>query len=162
MTHPQLPLSDIRLARPKDLDELLLLEAIFPLTDRVTRRNLSRQLKSPSVACLTFDQGGIQGAAVLLFRKTSQVARLYSLSVAENASGKGVGGTLIEACKQEALARHCNRIRLEVRASNSRAISLYKRADFHVIGRLVAYYGDGEDALRMEVSLTDGNDTSHD
>lgn len=159
MTDNSLPLLDIRLARPTDLDDLLLLEAIFPLTDRVTRRNLSRQLRSPSVTCLVCDQGGILGAAVLLFRKSSRIARLYSLSVAPNAGGKGIGRTLVEACKQEAAARQCNRIRLEVRASNLRAITLYERSDFRVIGREIAYYGDGEDALRMEVSLTDGNDT---
>ena len=159
MTDSSLSLTQIRRARPSDLDELLMLETIFPLTDRASRRNLARQIESPSIACLVVDQGGILGSVVVLFRKHSRIARIYSLSVASEATGKGLGRTLIEAAFAESRARKCDRIRLEVRASNSRAISLYERSGFRVIGRTIAYYGDGEDALRMEVTLSHGNDT---
>lgn len=44
---------------------------------------------------------------------------------------------------------------LEVRASNSPAITLYERFGFSICGRRDAYYHDGEDALIMMISCED-------
>ena len=151
----------IRPARPDDLDAIEALEASFPEDDRVSRANLRRQLASPSVTCLVSEGQSIEGAAVLLFRRGAETARLYSISVSPNAFGKGIGRALIDACKRIARERGCQRMRLEVRASNQRAISLYERSGFCVIGKKPAYYDDGEDALQMEHSLCHGSPEFH-
>lgn len=85
-----------------------------------------------------------------LFRSNSTVARIYSLGVAPALRGKGVGRLLMGAAEKGALRRGCTRMRLEVRASNASAISLYERAGFCVIAKKKKYYPDGEDALHME------------
>jgi len=38
---------------------------------------------------------------------------------------------------------------LEVRVSNTPAISLYEKLGFRVVGRIPRYYSDGEDAYIM-------------
>ena len=70
------------------------------------------------------------------------------------AMGTGIGRALIHAVIDAASERDCDRVRLEVRASNESAIALYSRAGFVPFDRKVAYYEDGEDAVRMERILT--------
>ena len=46
------------------------------------------------------------------------------------------------------------RMRLSVRKSNERAISLYERRGYVQVGQWPRYYRGGEDALIMEKALT--------
>ena len=149
-----MPNGRVRTARPEDLSPILELEASFPEADRLSRRNLSRLLKSESALCLVSEaQNSLLGAAILLFRKGQTWARLYSISVSDKARHQGVGKALLDAAVTASGERDCNSLRLEVRVSNISAISLYERAGFGVIGQKSTYYDDGEDALHMELSL---------
>ena len=139
---------DIRRATSEDVAQILALESNFEENDRLSRDSL------PSADCLVADSGRVTGAAILLYRKGVQTARLYSISVSVDAGGQGIGRALIAAAKQVACDRDCLRLRLEVRKSNARAISLYERTGFKVIGRKDHYYDDGEDALIMQLDLT--------
>jgi ribosomal-protein-alanine N-acetyltransferase len=47
-----------------------------------------------------------------------------------------------------------NVVRLEVRVSNTVAISLYRSLGYREEGVIRGYYRDGEDALRMSVRLS--------
>jgi ribosomal protein S18 acetylase RimI-like enzyme len=49
--------------------------------------------------------------------------------------------------------RDCQIAYLEVRSSNSAAISLYHRYGFHKLYLRPAYYSDGEDAIVMKKDL---------
>ena len=151
----------IRRAGPQDLNALLRLEESFPESDRVTRRNLLRQLRSPSVDVLLFEDREVLGGLVLLFRKGLRIARIYSISVLPTATGRGIGQALLQASIPAARARNCDRLRLEVRASNARAISLYERSGFCVIGEKPSYYDDGETALILELSLCQRQSSTH-
>ena len=149
-----MPNGQVRTARPEDLHPILELEASFPEGDRLTRRNRARLLKSESAECIVCEtENGLLGAAILLFRKEQTRARLYSISVSEKARHQGVGRALLDASVTVAKKRDCTGLRLEVRHSNTAAISLYERAGFGVIGEKSSYYDDGEDALQMELSL---------
>ncbi len=144
----------IRPAGGADIEALLKLEAGFPEPDRFDRRTWRRLLAGRSIIIVREETDeGLCGSAVLLFRRNSQVARLYSITVAEQARGRGIGRALLEACESAAKARGCRFIRLEVRQSNSSAIRLYQTGGYRVIGALESYYPDGEAALRMEKSL---------
>ncbi|MAI89008.1 MAG: hypothetical protein CBB65_00820 [Hyphomonadaceae bacterium TMED5] len=145
---------DIRRATSEDVAQILALESNFEENDRLSRDSLRRLLRVPSADCLVADSGRVTGAAILLYRKGVQTARLYSISVSVDAGGQGIGRALIAAAKQVACDRDCLRLRLEVRKSNARAISLYERTGFKVIGRKDHYYDDGEDALIMQLDLT--------
>ena len=146
----------VRSADSADLAPIDSIEAESFSIDRFPRRNLSRLLKSPQAAFFLAEKDGRAiGYLLLLFRKGAKAARLYSLATAPGARGQGVGSSLVHAGARCAIERGCERLRLEVRASNSAAIDLYTRAGFQTVDRLPAYYEDGEAALRMELRLAE-------
>lgn len=95
----------------------------------------------------------ILGYALVLFRKNSCRARLYSLAVAGEAQGRGVGRALIRAAEEHVRARGCGRIGLEVRTDNHRAQVLYESQGFVRRGIRSDFYEDGCDAVLMEKPL---------
>lgn len=149
----------IRPATPADLDMLTALEArAFAPDDRFARRNLRRMLTSKSASLVVAElDGQPAGSAILLFRKGARMARLYSIATDPAFSGRGVGKALIAACEAEARRRQCDRLRLEVRTGNQRAVELYRRSGFSLRGAKKAYYADGEDALVFERTLNGAN-----
>jgi hypothetical protein len=81
------------------------------------------------------------------------LARLYSIAVAPEMSGRGVASMLLEAAEEAALGRGCRAIRLEVHVTNHVAIARYGKSGYRQFGRLRKYYEDGGDALRFEKRL---------
>lgn len=153
MTRP-MPLL-VRSATPADLDTLTAIEAAaFAPDDRFARRNLRRMLASRSAwVAIAEAKGAPAGSAILLLRKGARTARLYTLASDPAFSGQGVGKALIAACVAETVRRGCDCLRLEVRASNARAIALYQRSGFSLLKEKKAYYADGESALILERDL---------
>lgn len=143
----------VRAARESDLDALLELEARIFTTDRLSRRGLRRLMKSPSAALLVADRGGAVGYALILFRSTSVIGRLYSILVDPRAAGRGIGRALLAAAEKAARARNAAAMRLEVNERNRRAIRLYEKAGYRRFGRYETYYEDGAPALRYEKPL---------
>lgn len=144
----------IRAANLADIPALTALEASFPEEDRFNARTWKRLLAGHA-ATLVIDteKDCLVAAAVTLYRRGSQIARLYSISVAPEARGRGLAQALLAACEAEAAARGARAMRLEVRRSNSSAARLYERAGYRVIATLESYYPDGEAAHRMEKHL---------
>jgi len=102
MSKPELAKSShavhIRRSRPADLDALWDLENQVFETDRMSRRSLQRILASPSAVALVAEAAGATvGAAIVLFRANSRLARLYSLAVAPNHTGRGIAMRKITA-----------------------------------------------------------------
>jgi [ribosomal protein S18]-alanine N-acetyltransferase len=83
----------------------------------------------------------------------ADVADLHRIAVAPDRRRRGVGRALVEALLAEARARRCDRMLLEVEASNAAALALYGRLGFVQIARRVAYDGPGRDALVLEARL---------
>ena len=114
-------------------------------------------LASPSAHVLVRKPNEVlEGACVVLRRKGSSVARLYSIAVAPAARGAGVAAELLTAAIQDAREAGCAVLRLESRASNATAHRLFLRHGFMELGRKFAYYGDGEAALCFQKDLFDG------
>lgn len=65
---------------------------------------------------------------------------LLTITVAPEAEGRGYGRTLLEALLCDARQRGAERIYLEVRQSNRRAIRLYESAGFTMAGMRKNYY----------------------
>lgn len=140
----------VRTAEPGDLDRLVELEQRCFTGDQISRRSFRRLLTRDSALTLIADQGYL----MLLFRAGSKVARIYSVAVAPEARGRGLGRELIRAGERWAQARACESIQLEVRVDNEAAIGLYESLGYHVFGRIAGYYEeDGADALRLRKSL---------
>lgn len=144
----------LRPARTADIGALVALEEGFPEQDRFSRRAWRRLLDGNTAVIVADAEGAVTGAAVILYRQGSRIARLYSISVAEAVRGSGQSGRLLTESEDISRQRGCTRMRLEVRESNERAKRLYLRHGYRVMARAERYYPDGEAALKMEKPLT--------
>jgi GNAT superfamily N-acetyltransferase len=79
----------------------------------------------------------------------SRVGRLYSIATHPIAQGRGVGRALLQTCEAEAALRGCRGVSLEVRVSNTPAITFYERHGYRVVEALPGFYEDGANAIRM-------------
>lgn len=86
----------------------------------------------------------------------AEECHILNLCVARAHQRKGYGRMLLEHALHEAKKRDIGIAYLEVRRSNTRAIALYTRYQFRMIGERRDYYqtvGGSEDALVFAVSL---------
>jgi len=144
----------IRSANRQDLPDLERIEAASFDGDRLSARSFRRLLGSPSCDILIAQLGKVTvGYAMVFYRVTTDIARLYSIATTAEARGKGVGRALAEATLAAATRRGKARFRLEVREDNKGAIALYQKLGFSHIGRREDYYEDGAPALRFEKPL---------
>ncbi|MBB3997657.1 GNAT family N-acetyltransferase/peptidase C39 family protein [Aureimonas pseudogalii] len=153
--HGARPSATLRPATLHDLDALAALECAAFDADRISRRSFRNLLQSRSALVIAAmnDVGGLAGYAAILFRAGTALARLYSIAVAGEAAGRGVGAALLARAEHEAFERDRIGLRLEVREDNSRAIALYRRAGYRPIGRYLDYYADHTSAIRFEKTL---------
>src|SRR5687767_4885862 len=146
----------VREARHADVDGLAALEAKAFSTDRLTRARLSALVKSASACLLVAHRGAtLVGYALLLTRRNSRAARLYSLAVDPEMAGHGIGSTLLAASEAAARRRGVERLLLEVRVENRAAIRLYEQRGYKLRGRREDYYEDGAPALCYARELRD-------
>jgi ribosomal-protein-alanine N-acetyltransferase len=88
-------------------------------------------------------------------RWEGEIAHISTLAVREDWRGLGLGDLLLLAVMEEALNHDAQAVRLEVRASNIVAQSLYRKYGFEIKARLSRYYRNGEDAYLMHVASLD-------
>jgi ribosomal-protein-alanine N-acetyltransferase len=77
--------------------------------------------------------------------------QIQNLATLPSMRRRGIAVRLLEHVIARSKAAGLNSIWLEVRISNTAAISLYKRFGFSAGGKRSAYYPDGEDALVMKL-----------
>jgi ribosomal-protein-alanine N-acetyltransferase len=83
-------------------------------------------------------------------------AHLLNITVAADAQGRGLGRWLLDHMVDHARVGGALAVLLEVRPSNERALRLYERYGFDVIGCRRGYYpaqGGREDAIVMRIAL---------
>lgn len=146
----------LRLPQPADLPSLLELEQRAFVTDRLSRKRFLHWFRaSQATFLLTVDPADqVAGYALILYRRNSQKARLYSIAVSEPYRGHGLAQRLLIAAERAARQRGCSVLYLEVRPDNRAAITLYQRQGYSLIGTRQGFYEDGTDALRFEKSLS--------
>jgi ribosomal protein S18 acetylase RimI-like enzyme len=144
----------LRPGRVSDLDALLALERRAFTADRLSRRSLRHFLASPRASLLVAETAGkLAGCALVLYRRRSKLARLYSIAIAPEFRRRGLARSLLGAAEEQAMQRGGRAMRIEVREDNARAISLYQRSGYRPFDRHRGYYDDGCDALRFEKTL---------
>jgi ribosomal protein S18 acetylase RimI-like enzyme len=144
----------IRRALPADLDALVALERAAFTTDHLSQRQYRHHLRSDSAVVLAAVDGpALLGKSVVFFRRGSDIARLYSIAVADAARGSGLGEALLAAAERSAHGHGARRMRLEVRQDNTAAIRLYERMGYRRFGAYAQFYEDGADAWRYEKEL---------
>ncbi|MFD2057785.1 peptidase C39 family protein [Mesorhizobium calcicola] len=146
--------AEIRTARASDVDDLAAIEKAVFQSDRISRRSFRLFIERETAETLVAEiDGRMAGYAIVLFRKGSGVARLYSIATGPFFGGLGVGRQLLGSAEDAAFEHGRMMLRLEVREDNSRAIRIYEQAGYRKIGRESGYYEDGETALRYEKTL---------
>ena len=78
---------------------------------------------------------------------------LISLAVDKNYRGSKVGSTLLTSALSIYIQTGINRILLEVRTHNTRAIKFYESFGFIIDRKEFNYYNDGSDAYIMYLNL---------
>ncbi len=141
----------LRAAVKTDLDALVALEERLFDADRISRRSFRRFITMPRDRLLVaLVDDTLVGYCLVFMHAATRLARIYSIGVAPEARGQGIGEALI--LEAEAAAQSAGRIvmRLEVRADNDGAIALYRRLGYRQFGTYRDYYADHGDALRFE------------
>ena len=152
---------EIRKMTEKDLDEVLEIEKVsFP--SPWSRGLFERELSTPfSRSFVATRQGNPAVVAYLCFWLVDTEGHLLNLAVHPRHRGQKIGGGIlgfgIDYCRREGVRL----VTLEVRRSNSRALSLYRKFHFQPRGVRRRYYTDtGEDAIVMGLDLEGSGNSS--
>ena len=147
--------ASLRPMREADLDAVMLVEERaypYPWTRGIFRDCL----RAGYPMWLLEQQGVIVGYGVLSI--AAGEAHVLNLCTSPGHEGQGLGARMLQALLKIARGHGAQRVFLEVRPSNPRAIALYQRSGFNEIGRRPRYYParDGrEDAIVMAMELLD-------
>lgn len=141
----------IRRAVPADLEELLRLEQASFETDRLSRRSFRRWLNHDDCVFLVSEQtAGLAGYILVIRRRGTRLARIYSLAVDPLYRGQGLASALVRQAERQARENGALYMRLEVAAGNKTAIAMYRSSGYESFGLYRDYYEDHGDAVRME------------
>lgn len=141
----------IRRAVAADLDRLVAIENSAFAVDRLTRRSLANFIRSARACLLVAERdGGVVGYGLILLRRGTSLARLYSLAVDPTRRRLGIGRYLLAELEQFAVQREYTFMRLEVSPDNVVAVGLLRSAGYRSFGLIHDYYEDHGDALRLE------------
>lgn len=144
----------IRPATPADVNALKRLEDACFTTDRLTRRQLRHLiLHAHATVLVGLLASEAVAAIVVLYRKGSDIARIYSLAVDARMRRQGLGKSLLGAAEHVAALGGRRRMRLEVEDDNQAAIHLYESCGYQSIARLPGYYENGAIARRLEKNV---------
>jgi ribosomal-protein-alanine N-acetyltransferase len=77
----------------------------------------------------------------------ADLAELQRLAVTASHRRRGVAAQLLARVEDVAVARHADRILLEVRDDNTGALAFYARRGFSELDRRARYYADGTSAI---------------
>ena len=145
----------IRSAVLEDLEPLLALENQAFRSDRVSRRQfrylLTRAQARTLVACDS--TGAIVGYVMILFRRRSQRARIYSIAVDSACRHAGWGRQLVAAAERLASALGCTEMRLEVRVDNAPSQALFTALGYHFFAVREDFYEDHAAAMLLSKCL---------
>lgn len=143
----------LRKATLADAAAILEFEKLFP-SDRMSARSVRSFLRSASAQVwVVQERDRLLGCLILLTRKSSGIARIYSAVVSPSARGHGLGARLVNAAQRWALGHGCRCISLEVRQDNTPARAMYTKLGYQEHAQLRAYYDDGAPGLRLRKRL---------
>ncbi len=144
----------VRAASAADIDWLVDIENRSFDSDRLSRRSFRAFMASDSAMLRIAERDAARvGYSLVLFRRGTALARLYSIAIDPVLAGRGLATNLLGQVEAECARAGKVLMRLEVATDNVAAQRLYARAGYLAIRTMRGYYEDGGDALRMEKSL---------
>lgn len=151
----------IRRMTGNDIDSVLALEEAIPEAPHWKRADYESSTKLDEngtplrAGFIAQDQYRLLGFSI--GKLVAGVCELESIAVDQEARGKGIGRALLDVLVSWAHDHGANRIELEVRASNRRAIKLYERVGIRQEGQRTCYYqSPEEDAVLMGAAISSG------
>ena len=138
----------------RDLDAVAALEASiqeFPWS----RGNFADSLQAGHSAWVCRIGGDLIGFSVIM--RVLDEAHLLNFGVCQRYQGQGYGARLLRHVLEGAKLHGANKLFLEVRPSNERAVALYRHFGFNQIGERRGYYPAAigrEDALVFDKELS--------
>ncbi len=154
------PATTLRAMREHDLDAVMGIESrayAFPWNIGIFRDCLNAAYPS----WLLIQSGVVIGYGIISI--AAGEAHILNICIDPEAQGRGHGRRLLRALIRVARNQGAQRIFLEVRPSNPRAIALYFDEGFNEIGRRPRYYPSNmgrEDAIVMAMELLPAQDES--
>ena len=144
-------MTNIRLSNPSDLKSLLVIENNTnpsPWTEK--QMQSSFDVGHHSFLC---EDNNKNVLGFVIYVAVEQEGHLLNIAVDKNYQRKGIGSILINHLKKQVQAMGINLLTLEVRVSNTNAISFYKKHNFIKDAIRANYYSKPkpEDALLMSV-----------
>lgn len=142
-------LLELKLITPQMLNAVLELDQLC-FGGLWTLEGYQRELDSPNSELIGLFASPAPPAPLLgmgCFWAILEEAHITILAVHPDYRHQGLGQALLVALLETACDRALERATLEVRASNSAAVSLYQKFGFKIAGRRRRYYPDDEDAL---------------
>lgn len=141
----------VRRATLADIPALVAIENVCFPGNRLDHRRFQYLLTVANAVTLVDDFHGVQrGYVMLLLRRNSVTARLYSIATNPAHARCGVAARLVDAAEELLRAHGYLRQRLEIRADNPASLALFQRRGYRAFGRHLDYYHDGMDAIRLE------------
>jgi ribosomal-protein-alanine acetyltransferase len=147
-------MTDIRAARPDDLDDIVVLEMRVFAELAWSPRSIEAELAGVGATRLVevaVDRGKLVGYACLMYAADS--GDLLRIAVASSHRRLGLGRRLMTTILDRARDVGLQQVLLEVGAGNQAAIALYAGHGFAEIDRRSRYYPDGEDGVVMRALL---------
>ena len=152
----------IRPVQFADIDQLVDLENICFQGDKITRRSFRYWIKSERRVFLVAEsKGKVLAYTLVMLLQGIKLARLYSIAVDPSARSLGLAKLLMLAAEEESAQRGRIFMRLEVSATNHRAIDIYKKAGYRQFGTYEDYYEDHQNALRLQKLIKVYGDQQH-
>ncbi|MDM7861439.1 GNAT family N-acetyltransferase/peptidase C39 family protein [Alteromonas sp. ASW11-36] len=146
--------TSIRSAQKTDLDQLVAIENAAFNNDRISRKRFVHWLKAENCVFLVAQrEQRIVGYGLVLLRKGTRLARLYSIAIEQHCAGQGIGKALLLALEHETLKTGRLYMRLEVASNNTAAQRLYLSIGYKPFGSYADYYDNHIDAIRMQKSI---------
>lgn len=136
----------LRPARSADLDALLAIQARRPEIPAWTRAQFESALAGLWVG---EEHQEIWGYASLTL--VPPEAQLHMIAVDPKSARQGRGSALLRRAAEDAQARGCDRMTLEVSSQNAAARAFYEAEGFVVVGQRAKFYNDGSDAVLMDL-----------
>jgi ribosomal-protein-alanine N-acetyltransferase len=134
-----------------DLKDVLRLNLrCFTAGDSYNKHTLTYLLSEPrtlSYKMVTPNSDLVAFAFVMM--NSNGAGHLTTIGVAPEHRRRGLGERLLDHIENMLRRKDVGTLMLEVRVSNFAAQQLYRRAGFHVVQRITAYYNNGEDCYLM-------------
>lgn len=146
----------VALATPADVDaaaRILLDARLFSGDLASCVASLHDDLARPIARVTVAKTPGDEVVGVLVAWAVADEVTLMDVAVAPTSRRRGVGRALVDELLAFARARGARLVVLEVRKSNTAAITLYESLGFVSVGVRRAYYDDGEDAVDMHAHV---------